>query len=139
MADEIGTAKDALDVLSEVVELGSTLFEVSKIVSLVGALGPAFPLVGAILSLIQGFQPDTKHKEIIGRFNELSQKMDWVRADIHLLEKEIRWAITEQTYVDKVHHIEEGMELWLKLGIAHDNETRTHYQAKLKELCSGEK
>lgn len=138
MADEIGTAKDALDVLSEVVELGSTLFEVSKIVSLVGALGPAFPLVGAILSLIQGFLPDAKHEEIIGRFNELSNKMDRVRDDIHFLEKEIRWAITEQTYVDKVHHIEEGMELWLKLGKAENNETRTLYQARLKQLCSGE-
>src|SRR6218665_1083414 len=133
MADELQTTMDALDVIGQVFELGST-FAVAT-----GPLGAAIPFIGAILGLIGNFLPDRKHEQILQGLRKLSTKIDLVRGDIQQLETEIKWEITQATYANPVHDIMLGIEYVQEIGKASGNATRMTYLKKLRDHCSWEK
>lgn len=124
---------DALDVIGQVFELGST-FAVAT-----GPLGAAIPFIGAILGLIGNFLPDRKHEQILQGLRKLSTKIDLVRGDIQQLETEIKWEITQATYANPVHDIMLGIEYVQEIGKASGNATRMTYLKKLRDHCSGER
>jgi len=138
MADEVGSVKDALDVLNEVFKLESSFPDFADIIRLSGNLASAFPLVGAILSLVKGFLPDANHEEILSRLRELSNKIDLVRLDIQELGHQLGWEITEAKYARDVNNIQGAVEYCVEIARATDDETRMAYQAKLRSLCSSE-
>lgn len=136
MSDEVEIAKNALDVLSEASEVASKVLAVSNILGMAGELIPGFQLVGAVLGLIECFLPDSKHEEILRCFEKLSNKIDQVRDDIKVLEKMIKWEITQLQYGDAVGRIKLGIEFCLQTGKATGKNEKMRYQERLKEVCA---
>jgi len=139
MAVEIGTTVNAVNVMSAVFDIGSTVPQLSRMISFAGALGPAFPLIGTALALVHGFLPDDNHDEIIRRFDQLNNKIDQVRNDLEVVGKDIKGEILENTYLEKVRSLELATQFCFEIGKANDTKTRNMHQGRLKEYCFGHK
>ena len=139
LAGDIKKVKESLDIVIPVFQRVSTFYQISAIMKISGVLFPALQVVGALFALAGTFLPDPKHAEIINRLGELSNKIDLVRGDIKHLKDEIKWDITEQTYVYAVHQIELGMQYCLDIGKANKNVTWMARKEDLRFLCANEK
>lgn len=138
MADQVGMAKNAVDVISGVFQLGSTFSDVSNIITVSAS---AFPLVGTTLTLVQGFisdGTDGKHQAILSRFQELNNKFHVMRNDINNLKHEIKWEIEVAKDRGALDRIELGIEYCLQAGKRSKEDERKTYQEKLRRTCANE-
>lgn len=139
MVDAYELSKDSMDVLSSVFQLGSPYLDACRIIRVSSTLATIFPVVGAILGLVDGFRPDCKHEEILRGFEKLSSKVDQVRYDIKKLSNDIAWDLAQVQYGDVVAPIEMGMRFSMEIGKTRNSEERMIYQEKLRKLCDHEK
>lgn len=135
MADEIEIAKNSLDVISGVFQLGSTFSDVSNIITVSAS---AFPLVGAILTLVKGFLPG-EHAEILSLFHELNNQFHVMRNDINNLKHEIKWEIEVAKDSGALNCLELGIEYCLEIGKRSKEDEKRTYQERLKRTCANEK
>ena len=143
---DLEVAEHVLDVLEKGTQILHALASVTNGVSglsiITGVLsvaGPAFALIGAILSLVGLFVPDYKHEQILKEFRRVHEGIHMTRDGIDQLGKEMKNEMTKLQYIDDVDILLTAIDYSTKIAGSKNNTIKENmYKRKLTELCDHE-
>lgn len=127
--------KSCTDVIKEGASLCNTL---TSLLRTLCCNGKSIPCVGGILAVVEGLLPDGDSEVVIRLLQNLSEQIKAVRHDISELENKIKLEGVKLQYCDIATKIETGMDYLSRILKSANDDERTRFEERLKELCSNQ-